>query len=172
LILRKTLIASLAAGAAIAMSACGSDSNEPQADATTTTAASAAATCENPPPPPTSEDLQGVLDTALNPEVPADEKADLIEGGADDPQVWDQLATKIAEAQGVEYQVSTGEGAITMIDDCNASVGFTLKLGPDAQPTVTFIDFVAEDGKWKLSRKHACQLVNTMAIQTDLCPAA
>lgn len=171
--LRKTMIVGLAGCAAMAMSACGSDEPEPTASPTTTTSsAGGLVACENPPVEPTSEELQTILDTALDPAVPTDEKANLIEGGADDPEVWDKLATALADAQGITYQVSTGDGAIAMLDECNLSVGFTLKLSPDSQPTVTQIDFVAEDGQWKFSRTHACQLVQTMAIETPMCPAA
>lgn len=172
LILRKTMIAGLAGCAALAMTACGSGDEDTPAPTTTTVAQGGPVTCENPPAEPTGAELQELLSMALDPAVPAAEKAELIQGGADDPEVFDQLSQKVAEAQGVEFAISTAPGAVAMLDDCNLSVGFSLTVGPDTPPTVSQIDFVAEDGQWKLSRTHACQLVQTMALETPLCPAA
>lgn len=170
--LRKTMIVGFAGCAALAMTACGSSDPEPTASPTTSSSGGGVVACENPPAEPTAADLQNVLDTALDPAVPTAEKVDLIQGGADDPAVWDELAKKFAETQGVTYSISTAAGSIAMIDDCNASAILSLQLGADSQPSQTPIDFVAEDGVWKLSRTHACQLVATMAIQTTLCPSA
>jgi hypothetical protein len=148
--LRKTsraLVAGVAIMTALSITACSDDSNKPAAKSTTSTTA-AAPRAANLPPQPTPEELNAQFQTAINPDVPAAEKADMIQGGADEA-----LITKF-----VDLAKSTGATlSITKVepygmDELLATASFSINGQPgELQPV-----FVAENGKWKLKKEWVC----------------
>ena len=46
---------------------------------------------------PTAAELTGLLDRASDPAVPVEEKVDLVEGGAEAPEIFDQIAALKAD---------------------------------------------------------------------------
>ena len=86
--LRRTIAAvSLSAFALGGLAACGGDDNggRETAPAPTTSSQQAAAV-------PTAEELTVLLDQASDPNVPVEEKVNLVEGGAEAPEIFDQNA--------------------------------------------------------------------------------
>ncbi|MDV2475257.1 hypothetical protein F8M49_07150 [Rhodococcus zopfii] len=161
--LRKITVATVALAAALTMSACSSD----EGDSTTTTAKTTTATTTTTeaaayPPVPTVEDLNAMLAEAFDETVPADQKTNLVEGAAADPALIDQVAAaaKQAGAQVTVLDVNDNENG-------TATAGIETKIG-DQVATGT-VDFVAEDGVWKLSKNSACGIVAMASLQSPAC---
>ena len=84
--LRRTIAAvSLSAFALAGLAACGEEENGRETAPPPTTSAQAAAI-------PTAEDLSLLLEQASDPAVPVEEKVNLVEGGAEAPEIFDQIA--------------------------------------------------------------------------------
>jgi ABC-type glycerol-3-phosphate transport system substrate-binding protein len=162
--LRKITVATVALAAALTMSACSSDDGgSTETTAKTTTATTTTEVVADYPPVPTPEELQASLDRAFDETVPAEEKTDLVQGAELDPTLIDQVAIAAKQA-----------GAVITIIDVNdnengtATAGIETQLG-DQVATGT-VDFVAEDGVWKLSKNNACGIVAAAQLQTPACP--
>ncbi|WP_179273342.1 MULTISPECIES: hypothetical protein [unclassified Rhodococcus (in: high G+C Gram-positive bacteria)] len=160
------MVAGIAIAAALTMTACSSDGgDEPTATTTAvTTSAAAAPDAGAYPPAPTVEELNTQLMRGLDPNVPVEEKAALIQGASEDPDLINQVA---AAAVANNAQIE-----ITSIDDLGTGVlnaGITITLNGQANPG-TF-QFVPEDGVWKLSKENACGIVSLAQLTSPACPA-
>ncbi|OZC92093.1 hypothetical protein CH254_05535 [Rhodococcus sp. 06-412-2C] len=164
---RRAMVAGIAIAAALTMTACSSE--EGGTTATTTTAATTSASTAAPaggdyPPVPTVEQLNTELNRGLDPNVPVEEKAALIQGASEDPDLINQVA---AAAVANNAQIE-----ITSVDDLGTGVlnaGITITLNGQANPG-TF-QFVPEDGVWKLSKENACGIVSLAQLTSPACPA-
>ena len=162
--LRKITVATVALAAALTMSACSSDDGgSTETTAKTTTATTTTEVVADYPPVPTPEELQASLDRAFDETVPAAEKTDLVEGAELDPTLIDQIAAAAKQAG----------AAITIIDvndneDGTATAGIETQIGDQVSSGI--VNFVAEDGVWKLSKNDACSIVNLAQLQTPACP--
>jgi hypothetical protein len=162
--LRKITVATVALATALTMSACSSDDGGSSAEttATTTTATTTTEVVADYPPVPTVEELQGMLDRAFDETVPAVEKTDLVQGAEADPTLIPQVAAAAKQA-----------GAkVTIIDindneDGTATAGIENTIGD--QVATGIVNFVAEDGVWKLSKNDACNIVNLAQLQSPAC---
>ncbi|AJW38748.1 MULTISPECIES: hypothetical protein [Nocardiaceae] len=160
------MVAGIAIAAALTMTACSSEGgDEPTATTTAvTTSAVAAPDAGAYPPVPTVEELNAELARGLDPNVPVEEKAALIQGASADPDLINQVA---AAAVANNAQIE-----ITSIDDLGTGVlnaGITITLNGQANPG-TF-QFVPEDGVWKLSKENACGIVSLAQLTSPACPA-
>ncbi|MEU3472412.1 MULTISPECIES: hypothetical protein [Rhodococcus] len=160
------MVAGIAIAAALTMTACSSGGDEEPTTTTTaaTTSASVAPDAGAYPPVPTVEELNGQLARGLDPNVPVEEKAALIQGASADPELINQVA---AAAVANNAQIE-----ITSIDDLGTGVlnaGITITLNGQANPG-TF-QFVPEDGVWKLSKDNACGIVSLAQLTSPACPA-
>ncbi|WP_179274638.1 MULTISPECIES: hypothetical protein [unclassified Rhodococcus (in: high G+C Gram-positive bacteria)] len=160
------MVAGIAIAAALTMTACSSGGEEEPTTTTTaaTTSASVAPDAGAYPPVPTVEELNGQLARGLDPNVPVEEKAALIQGASADPELINQVA---AAAVANNAQIE-----ITSIDDLGTGVlnaGITITLNGQANPG-TF-QFVPEDGVWKLSKDNACGIVSLAQLTSPACPA-
>ncbi|MGB2718780.1 MAG: hypothetical protein WBG53_20975 [Rhodococcus sp. (in: high G+C Gram-positive bacteria)] len=160
------MVAGIAIAAALTMTACSSDEGDTTATTTTAATTTASTPTENAayPPVPTVEELNGQLARGLDPNVPVEEKAALIQGASEDPELINQVA---AAAVANNAQIE-----ITSIDDLGTGVlnaGITITLNGQANPG-TF-QFVPEDGVWKLSKDNACGIVSLAQLTSPACPA-
>ncbi len=160
------MVAGVAIAAALTMTACSS--GDDGGTTTTTTAATTTATTAAPdtsyPPVPTVAQLNEELNRGLDPNVPVEEKAALIQGASEDPELINQVA---AAAVANNAQIE-----ITSVDDLGTGVlnaGITITLNGQANPG-TF-QFVPEDGVWKLSKENACGIVALAQLTSPACPA-
>ena len=153
---RKTMVAGVAIAAALTMTACGSDEGDNDADATTTAAA---------PPVPSAEELNGELLRGLDPAVPVEEKALLIQGAEEDPELINQVAAAAVQ-NGAQIEITS----VDDLGDGTLNAGATLTINGQANPGS--FTFVAEDGVWKLSRENACGLVQVAGLTSPACPPA
>ncbi|MEU7764555.1 hypothetical protein AB0B25_05480 [Nocardia sp. NPDC049190] len=161
--LRKTgriVVAGLAVAAALSLAACGGDDKSDSAKATTRATTSAAA---NAPAAPTAAELNGLLQRALDPAVPNQEKVDLVQGIEDDPDLPNRLADAFKQANA--SAVVTGVTAFG--DSVTAQAKFTV----NGQENQVEVPYVLDGGKWKVQKAWACQALSNLNQQSPACAA-
>ncbi|MGQ4597762.1 hypothetical protein [Nocardia sp. R6R-6] len=159
--LRKTgriAFAGLAVAAALSLAACGSDDTSGSRTPTRTTSASATA-----PAPPTVDELNALLQRALDPAVPSDEKLELVQGIEADPSLPNRLAEAFRQANATV--VVTGVTAFG--DSVTAQAEFTV----NGQQNQVDVPFVLDAGKWKVQKAWACQALANLNQQSPACVA-
>ncbi|MCP2195885.1 hypothetical protein LX14_003615 [Williamsia deligens] len=174
--LQKIMTAGLAVVAALTFTAACSDGDDGGAtggDAPTSSATSSATdtggtSVTDPSTPPSAATLNGLLTTALDPNVPASKKTDLVQGSSADPQLFDKLVKARQANQGITYKlvppvIATGNG--------QATVKVQVKL-PNVPEQTIDAAIVYDQGKWKLAKTTVCPLLAANNVQSAMCPAA
>lgn len=151
--LRRTIAAvSLSAFALGGLAACGDDEGRETAPAPTTSQEQAAV--------PTAEELTDLLNRASDPAVPVEEKLDLVEGGAESPELFDQIAALKAE-QGADVSITgVAEGDIPGTLIANAVI-----VQPGQEDINVQAQFIQQDGQWQLQQSFACALVTNAGLE-------
>lgn len=155
--LRRTIAAvSLSAFALGGLAACGGDDDNggrETAPAPTTTSQQASAI-------PTAEDLTALLEQASDPAVPVEEKVNLVEGGAEAPEIFDQIAALKAE-QGATVQITgVAEGDVPGTLIANAVID-----QPGQEPINVQAQFINQGGNWMLQKAFACALITNAGLE-------
>ena len=156
----KLSAAILALGAATTLAACSS-SDEGSSTATSSdktageTSASQVVTTEM----PTVEQLNEILTKAADPNVPQEEKVKLVQGSESAPELFDVMAQSQAES-GATFEVVDPVVPGLMPDSALATVNINTPDGQ--QQTADQVEFINEDGSWKLSQSWACVLVTNI----------
>lgn len=153
---------------AVTLGACSSDSKD-EAPATTSSTVAQQTTTQDVPvaPMPTAEELNEVLNRATDPALPVEEKVLTVQDGATAPELFDTM-TRSKEESGAVFQVVNPVLPGYTPNSVLATVSFTLPDRP-AQ-TAENVEFIYEDGVWKLSRSWACTLI-TNTVTPDQVPA-
>ncbi|AGF72878.1 hypothetical protein [Corynebacterium halotolerans] len=156
--LSKITALTAAFGAALALSACGGEETTTETTETTT---SAETTTEAAPELPTAADLNAVLSKATDSSLPMEERVTTVQGGETAPELFETM-TISKEESGADFQVVDPVLPGYTPDSVLATVNFTL---PDQPAQVADnVEFIHEDGTWKLSQSWACTLItNTVA---------
>lgn len=171
---RKFVMAGAIAAMVGVTAACGSDDNLPPVpQAATTTESDSAVAQENSleaelsdgKKRPSIEALNEMLQMALDPKIPAEDKTVLVEGSEVDPKLFDQLVDVAEDNPDVTYRlmkpvISNGPN--------RASVKFEIRI-PDNPPTKIDASIVYDDGRWKLSKQTVCPLLSAQDVKTPLC---
>ena len=161
--LRRTIAAvSLSAFALGGLAACGGDDNDGRetAPAPTTSSQQAAAV-------PTAEELTVLLDQASDPNVPVEEKVNLVEGGAEAPEIFDQIAA-LKEQQGASVVITgVAEGDIPGTLIANAVIN-----QPGQEPINVQAQFINQGGNWMLQKAFACALITNAGLEPPATCAA
>lgn len=158
------MVAGVAIAAALTMTACSSDESSDTPTTTSApaeTTATAEATSEY-PPVPTPEELNAELLRGLDPAVPVEEKAQLIQGAEADPELINQVAAAAVQ-NGAQIEITS----VDDLGDGTLNAGATLTINDQANPGS--FTFVAEDGFWKLSQENACGLVQLAQLTSPAC---
>ena len=170
---RKFMIVGVAA-AMLGVTACGGDDESPiptakaETSATTTTSAAAGdfeSQLTNPDKRPTVAALNDMLEKALDPDIPAEDKVNLVEGAEVDPDLFDQLVQVREDNPNVTYKIMNpviGKGPK------RASVKVEVRL-PDNPPTKIDAAIVFDDGRWKLAKSTVCPLLSAGDVESPLC---
>ncbi|MGX1772589.1 hypothetical protein ACWIGW_10775 [Nocardia brasiliensis] len=162
--LRKTgriAIAGLAVVAALGLAACGSDDpKDPPKPSRTTISATAA---PNLPATPTADELNALLQRALDPAVPSAEKLELVQGIEADPD----LPNRLAQA----YKDANAKAEVVGVTAFGESVSAQAKFTIGDQTNMVDVPFVADGGKWKVQKTWACQALTTLGQQSPACAA-
>ncbi|GAA5054399.1 hypothetical protein GCM10023318_29320 [Nocardia callitridis] len=152
----------VAVAAALSLTACGSDDSEKTASPSTSSAASTSAAEEaNVPPKPSAEELNGLLQRALDPAVPNEEKLNLVQGIEADPELPNRLANAYREA-GAVAQVT----GVTAFGESLSAQG-TLTVNGQQNPVD--VPFVADNGEWKVQKEWACTALTNLNQESPAC---
>lgn len=163
------------ASIALALTACSSgDAGGDNASAPTTTATasqtdgSASGSDSDLPPTPTVDELNQQLQTALDPDVPAEQKAQLVTGLDEDPQLIQKLSDQVAQAEAdgslTDVEVT---GPILPPTGTTLTVPFTATF--NGQPQQGQATLLAVDGKWRLDGDFLCGLAKGVGIDSPAC---
>ncbi|MGK8500254.1 hypothetical protein [Nocardia asiatica] len=153
--------AGLAMVAALSLAACGGDDTSDSTRSTrTTTGAAASATI---PAAPTVEELNALLQRALDPTVPNEQKLDLVQGIEADPGLPNRLAEAFRQANATAVVT----GVTTFGDSVTAQAKFTI----NGQENQVDVPFVLDGGKWKVQKAWACQALTNLNQQSPACAA-
>lgn len=179
--LKKISALFAAAGLALGLAACSNDNGDTTAAETTTAVETSVETetaqesdsPESTPAPelPTAAELNGVLQRAADPEVPMEERVQTVQGGETAPELFDTMTASQQES-GADFQVVDPVFPGYAANSVLTTVNFNQ---PD-QPTqlAENVEFIYEDGNWKLSQSWACTLItNTVAPEEvpEMCQA-
>ncbi|MEU1996586.1 hypothetical protein ABZ511_19205 [Nocardia gamkensis] len=155
----RTAVAGLALVAALGLAACGSDDTSDSPKSTRTTAAASATVTT--PAAPTVDELNALLQKALDPAVPNEDKLDLVQGIEADPGLPNRLADAFRQANATA--VVTGVTAFG--DSVTAQAKFTI----NGQENQVDVPFVLDGGKWKVQKTWACQALANLNQQSPAC---
>ena len=151
--LRKIGATLAAFGLTFTLAACGDSTEEGDNGETTNQTESQEAA----PELPSDEQLNEILAVATNPDAPMDERRATVSGGE---TVEEELFHTLTQAQvesGAHFQVVPPVLPGYNSESILTTVTFSL---PDSEPQqATDVEFVWEDGRWKLSQSWACTLV-------------
>ncbi len=159
----RIAVATLAVVTALGLSACGSGDKENEGTkttTTTTTTTSQAQAQSDLPPVPTVADLNAELQRGLDPNVPNEEKLELLQGINADPE----LPTRLVEA----VQQNNASITVTGVTDLgNGTITADAQVAlAGGEPQQAVVPFVAEDGKWKVQKEWICNMIQ-LANQTS-----
>lgn len=149
-----------AAAAAVSLSACSSD-DEGTTSSSSSTTTTATSESQVPTDLPTAAELNAVLARATDSTLPIEERVATVEGGEDAIELFDVM-TQSKEESGANFEVVDPVLPDYTPDAVLATILYTL---PDREPqTAENVQFIYQDGQWKLSRLWACTLIqNTVA---------
>lgn len=150
----RALAAVIALTAGLSVTACSSDDSDDGSSDTT-----AAQTTET-TPLPDAQELGDILARAVDPGVPAEEKADTVENGEEAVDLFDVMIQSQQES-GATFEVVDP----ILPGNTPQEVMATMNLiQPDAEPVrMDGVKFVNDNGQWKLSQEWACTLVSNVA---------
>lgn len=152
--LRRTIAAvSLSAFALGGLAACGGDDKDGRdtAPAPTTSVQAVAI--------PTAEELSALLAQASDPAVPVEQKVYLVEGGAEAPEIFDQIAALKAQ-QGADVIITgVAEGDIPGTLIANAVI-----VQPGQEDINVQAQFIRQGDNWMLQKSFACALITNAGL--------
>lgn len=151
----RAIATAVALTAGLSATACSSD----DADDNTAAETTAEQTTEQ-APLPTAQELGEILDRAVAPDVPAEEKADTVENGEQAVELFDVMTASKQES-GATFEVIDPVMPGTVENTVETTMNMTL---PDQEPQlIQGVKFVNDNGQWKLSQEWACTLVSNVA---------
>lgn len=153
------MVAGVAVVAALGLTACGGgDDSEEAKQARVPSSARAAA---NLPAVPSSAQLDADFQKAIDPSVPAAEKLEMVQGVDADPD----LPNRLAEA----YKSAGASVVITDVTAFGDTLNAKAKVTLNGQENIADVPFVAENGRWKVQKAWACQILTTLGQQSVAC---
>lgn len=152
----RAIAAAVALTAGLSATACSSD----DADDNNTAAETTAEQTTEQTPLPTAQELGEILDRAVAPDIPADEKADTVENGEQAVELFDVMMASKQES-GATFEVIDPVMPGIVENTVETTMNMTL---PDQEPQlIQGVKFVNDNGQWKLSQEWACTLVSNVA---------
>lgn len=161
--LRKPVlaIAAAAAGAAIALTGCSSDSDESTTSAVASAATSATDQAKAAVDGLTNDKAQEILRTAVNPDTPADDIANVVDTSNPATQPAIIGYAKGSSAAGYTPEVYSVK-SVAAGDQVDGNDSATVTVAVDSphapQPVDITLTYVEIDGNWKLSGDAVTQL--------------
>lgn len=170
--LRKFVTAGVAVCAFLSIAACSDDDGGSTTTTATTTTSSSSETAgggglTDSSKPPTAAELNTMLETALDPNVPATEKTKLVQNSDKDPGLFDKLVEAAEANPDLEYQIVAPVRPAGK-DQAKANVKVKLPDTPEQQLEALI---VFDQGTWKLSSTTVCLLLSAANETSPMCPA-
>ena len=153
----KALAVTTALTATLTLAACGNDDSSKDSSSSST-AASTSAT-QQAAQLPTAQELSDVLNRAVDPNIPTAEKTDTVVNGEQAPQLFDAL-TAAKQQSGATLQVV--DPVLPALTPGNASATVNITLPNQPPQVISEVEFVNDNGKWKLDQRWACTLVQNV----------
>lgn len=166
--LRRTAAAvAISAFALGGLAACDNGKEDGRNDpAPTSSASSSAAAPGN--SVPSAQELSDILNRASDPAVPTDQKVNLVEGGQEAPELFDQISKLKAEKNANVVITDSAAGDIPGTALANAVIQQAGQQDIQVQA-----QFINQDGQWKLQKSFACALITNAGLQAPpSCAAA
>ncbi|CAI36925.1 putative secreted protein [Corynebacterium jeikeium K411] len=155
---RATAVSAVLA-AGLTLSACGNDDDSSDKSSSSSATTAAESSKESDDQTPTAKELSDVLNRAVDPNIPTAEKVDTVVNGDQAPELFDAL-TKSRTESGATLDVVDPVLPSLTPGNVNATVNLTV---PNQEPhVVSDVEFVNEEGKWKLDQGWACTLVENV----------
>lgn len=155
-----TIAAATLLTVSLGLAGCSGD-DKPATGSGSTAAATKSASKSAGAPTPTAADLNAILTKASDPAISTNEKTQTVQNGESAPEIFDTMA-KSKQESGANFQVVDPILPGYTPDSVLATVNFTI---PNRAPqTAENVEFIHENGTWKLSQSWACTLIkNTVA---------
>lgn len=155
------------AAAAVALLTTGCGATEEAAPVMTSTQTAAPTSEAVQVALPTAEELNQILMLAADPEAPIEEKVRTVQGGETAPELFEVMTAAKIES-GANFQVVQPILPGYTNESLLATVNVML---PDREAELAEnVEFVFEDGTWKLSQSWACTLI-TNTVTPEQVPA-
>ena len=151
---RTTAAVALSVFALGGLAACGGDETVTRETSTPTAASTTPAAI------PTAEELTALLERASDPAVPVEEKTNLVEGGQEAPELFDQIAALKSEKGATVIINDAVEGDVPGTVLANAVIQQAGQQDINVQA-----QFIQMDGQWKLQKSFACALVTNSGLE-------
>nr|WP_234456546.1 hypothetical protein [Corynebacterium macginleyi] len=143
--------------AAAALSACSSDDEQEDTTKSTESSGSASADGQSAAPAlPSAADLNAILAKATDPEASQEEKTATVEGGESAPEIFDIMA-RSKEESGAEFAVV--DPVLPGYDPQSVLTTVNFSTADGQEQTADQVEFIYQDGTWKLSKTWACTLI-------------
>ncbi|QPK80362.1 hypothetical protein G7Y31_07935 [Corynebacterium lizhenjunii] len=160
-------LAAMALTAATTLTACsGGDGKTESATSSAPTSAQAGGDTTAPESLPTAAELNAILAKATDPEASLEEKTQTVQGGEIAPELFDTMAASKAES-GATFEVVDPVVPGFTPDSLLTTVQFSLPERPEPQIAEN-VEFVYEDGQWKLSQSWACTLISNTVSPEEI----
>lgn len=153
--------------ASLSLSACSGDDKPAQTEKTTSATSKANPGKSAAAAQPTATDLNLILAKATDPAATVEEKTKTVQGGETAPELFETMTKSKAES-GADFQVVDPILPGYTPDSVLATVNFTI---PGREPqSAENVEFINEDGTWKLSQSWACTLIKNTVDPSQVPP--
>ncbi|TWS19698.1 hypothetical protein FK529_11085 [Tsukamurella asaccharolytica] len=149
----------------LACGACGGENTESWSSTPSATSSSVAeAPSSTPDRAPSTQQLEEMLNRAVDPKVPLAEKLQLVQGAtpADRP-LFDELVKLRSDNPQVSWQI----GRPVLEQPGLAKAQFSVLMGGTNQ--LAYASLAFDGGRWKLQRSYACEMIVQVGRDSSSC---
>ncbi len=149
----------------LASGACGGESAESRSSAPSVAAAQVTeAPSTTPDRAPSTQQLEEMLNRAVDPKVPLEQKIELVQGAttADGP-----LFDELVKLRRDNPQVSWHIGRPVLEQPGLAKAQFSVLM--DGTNQLAYVTLVFDGGRWKLQKSYACQMIVQVGRDSASC---
>ncbi len=161
----RALIAPVAILVGVACGACGGEDSQARSSAPSAVAAPVTeAPSSTPDRAPSTQQLEEMLDRAVDPRVPLEQKLQLVQGATPaDAPLFDELVALRRDNPDVSWHISRP----VLEQPGLAKAQFSVLMGGTNQLAYATLAF--DDGRWKLQRSYACQMIVQVGRDSPSC---
>ncbi|BDD82129.1 hypothetical protein TPB0596_18920 [Tsukamurella pulmonis] len=161
----RVLMAPAAVLVGLACAACGTDGGEARSSAPSPASIQVTeAPSTTPDRAPSTQQLDEMLTRAVDPQVPLEDKIQLVQGAtpADGP-LFDELVKLRQDNPQVSWNISRP----VLEQPGLAKAQFSVLMGGTNQ--LAYASLAFDDGRWKLQKSYACQMITQVGRDSPSC---